>query len=68
MASFVLVRGNKPVAELGPSPVGKRLAELLGLFTSLPKLSEVEATEFAEDIGSARAMLSTADVRDPWAS
>jgi antitoxin (DNA-binding transcriptional repressor) of toxin-antitoxin stability system len=25
---FVLVRGNKPVAELGPLPVGKRLAEL----------------------------------------
>jgi antitoxin (DNA-binding transcriptional repressor) of toxin-antitoxin stability system len=65
---FVLVRGNKPVAELGPLPVGKRLAELPGLFASLPKLSEVEATEFAEDIGSARAMLSAADVRDPWAS
>ena len=65
---FVLVRGNKPVAELGPLPVGKRLAELPELFASLPKLSEVEATEFAEDIGSARAMLSAADVRDPWAS
>lgn len=65
---FVLVRGNKPVAELGPLPVGKRMAELPGLFASLPKLSEVEATEFAEDISSARAMLSAADVRDPWAS
>lgn len=58
-------RGNKLVAELGPLPVGKRLAELPGLFASLPKLSEIEATEFAEDIGSARAMLSAADVRDP---
>jgi hypothetical protein len=35
------------------------------LFASLPKLSEIEATEFAEDIGSARAMLSAADVQDP---
>lgn len=65
---FVLVRGNKPVAELGPLPVGKRLAELPGLLSSLPKLSEVEAAEFAEDIVSARSMLSTTDVRDPWAS
>lgn len=62
---FVLMRGNKPVGELGPLPVGKRLAELPGLFASLPKLSEIEATEFAEDIGSARAMLSAADVQDP---
>jgi antitoxin (DNA-binding transcriptional repressor) of toxin-antitoxin stability system len=65
---FVLVRGNKPVAELGPLPAGKRLAELPGLLASLPKLSEVEAAEFAEDLGSARASLSAVDVRDPWAS
>jgi antitoxin (DNA-binding transcriptional repressor) of toxin-antitoxin stability system len=65
---FVLVRGNKPVAELGPLPAGKRLAELPDLLSSLPKLSEVEAEEFAEDLISARAMLSASGVRDPWAS
>ncbi len=65
---FVLVRGNKPVAELGPLPVGKRLAELPGLLESLPKLSEVEAAEFADDLVSARATLSATGVRDPWAS
>ena len=65
---FVLMRGNKPVAELRPLPAGKHLAELPGLLASLPKLSEVEAAEFAEDLGSARASLSAADVRDPWAS
>jgi antitoxin (DNA-binding transcriptional repressor) of toxin-antitoxin stability system len=33
---FVLVRGNKPVAELGPLPVRKRLVELPDLLASLP--------------------------------
>ncbi len=65
---FVLVRGNKPVAELGPLPVGKRLGELPDLLDSLPKLSEVEAAEFADDLVSARATLSATSVRDPWAS
>lgn len=65
---FVLVRGNKPVAELGPLPVGKRLGELPDLLASLPRLSEIEAAEFAEDIVSARSMLSATGVRDPWAS
>lgn len=65
---FTLVRGNKPVAELGPSPVGKRLADLPGLLESLPGLSDQEAKEFAGDLASGRSSLSTAGVRDPWAS
>jgi hypothetical protein len=51
---FVLMRGNKPIAELGPLPAGKHLAELPGLLASLPRLSEVEAKEFADDLISAR--------------
>jgi antitoxin (DNA-binding transcriptional repressor) of toxin-antitoxin stability system len=65
---FVLMRGNKPVAELGPLPAGKRLAELPGLLGSLPRLSETEAEAFAEDLAEARSILATTDVRDPWAS
>ena len=65
---YVLMRGNKPVAELGPVPAGKRLAELPGLLGSLPRLSEAEAETFADDLISARSMLATIDVRDPWAS
>jgi antitoxin (DNA-binding transcriptional repressor) of toxin-antitoxin stability system len=65
---FVLMRGNKPVAELGPVPAGKRLAELPALLGSLPKLSEAEADAFADDLAEARSMLSATDVRDPWAS
>lgn len=65
---FTLVRGNKPVAELGPSPAGKQLAELPALLDSLPALTEKEAKAFAEDIASGRSGLSGAGVRDPWAS
>jgi hypothetical protein len=64
---FVLMRGNKPVAELGPLPAGKRLAELPGLLGSLPRLSEAEAEEFADELASARSILSGGELRDPWA-
>jgi antitoxin (DNA-binding transcriptional repressor) of toxin-antitoxin stability system len=65
---FVLMRGNKPVAELTPLPAGRRLDELPDLLASLPKLSAQEATEFADDIDDARSMLSATGIRDPWAS
>lgn len=63
---FVLLRGNRPVAELGPLPRGRRLAELPGLLESLPPLTEAEADAFARDLLSARSEL--AEDRDPWAS
>ena len=66
--SFVLVRGNKPVAELRPLPVGKKLSELPSLLASLPHLSPTEATQLANDIEAAREELARAEVRDPWAS
>ena len=46
--SFVLTRGNKPVAELRPLPTGKKLSELPSLLASLPHLSPTEATQFAD--------------------
>ena len=55
---FVLVRGNKPMAELRPLPTGKRLAELPALLASLPRLSSAEATRFADDLTAARGALS----------
>ena len=66
--SFVLVRGNKPMAELRPLPVGKRLAELPSLLASLPHLSSAEATQFADDLTAAREALARAEVRNPWES
>jgi antitoxin (DNA-binding transcriptional repressor) of toxin-antitoxin stability system len=65
---FVLMRGNKPIAELRPVPVGKRLAELPALLSSLPHLSPTEATQFADDLAVAREALARAEVHDPWRS
>jgi len=65
---FVLLRGNKPVAELRPLPAGKRLVELPALLASLPHLSPTEATQFADDIAVARQALARAEVHDPWRS
>ena len=65
---FILMRGKKPVAELRPLAVGKRLRELPDLLASLPRLSEEEALAFSEDLARARAELSRVPVRDPWAS
>ncbi len=66
--SFVLVRGNKPLAELRPLPAGKRLRELPALCASLPALSTTEAAQFAEDVAEARQALARAEVYDPWRS
>ena len=66
--SFVLVRGNKLVAELRPLPMGKRLAELPALLTSLPRLTPDDATQFDDDVRTAREELARVEVRDPWRS
>jgi antitoxin (DNA-binding transcriptional repressor) of toxin-antitoxin stability system len=65
---FVLVRGNKPLAELRPLPTGKRLAELPTLLASLPHLSETEAAQFAADLTAAREALARTEAHDPWQS
>ena len=65
---FILTRGRKPVAELGPVPAGKRLDELPALLDSLPRLSEPEATAWADELESARTAVAERPVRDPWDS
>ena len=62
---FILVRGNKPVAELRPLPTGRRLAELPALLSSLPRLTPDEARQFADDLSAARAEPARVEVRDP---
>ena len=64
--SFVLLRGSRPVAELRPLPTGKRLSELPGLLTTLPRLDD--AGEFAADLETARAELARGEFADPWQS
>ncbi|MBI4500914.1 MAG: hypothetical protein HY700_07110 [Gemmatimonadetes bacterium] len=65
---FVLMRGREAVAELGPVPVGKRLAELPDLLASLPHLPAEEARRFAEDLAAARSELIQVPLHDPWRS
>jgi antitoxin (DNA-binding transcriptional repressor) of toxin-antitoxin stability system len=65
---FVLVRGNKPIAELRPLPAGKRLAELPALFASLPHLSATEAAQLADDLTAAQELLARGEVQNPWPS
>ena len=66
--SFVLMRGNKPIAELRPLPAGKRLAELPALCAALPPLSATEAEQLADDLIAAREALTSVEVHDPWQS
>ena len=66
--SFIVVRGQRPVAELRPVPAGTRFADLPGLIASLPRLDEDDADAFAADLEAARAELSTEEAGDPWAS
>ena len=65
---FVLVRGNKPIAELRPLPAGKRLADLPALFASLPHLSATEAAQLADDLTAAQEVIARAEVQNPWPS
>jgi antitoxin (DNA-binding transcriptional repressor) of toxin-antitoxin stability system len=65
---FILTRGKKPVAELCPVPVGKRLGELPALLASLPRLSEDEAAAWQSELESARAEVAERLPRDPWES
>ena len=64
--SFLVVRNQRPVAELRPVPAGVRVADLPALFESLPRLDDAEA--FAADLDAARAELATTEATDPWAS
>lgn len=68
---FVLMRGNRAVAELGPVPVGRSLGELPSLLASLPHPEDADADAFAQDLVRAREpiaahglTMATADLRE----
>ncbi len=64
--SFVIVRGQRPVAELRPVPTGARLADLPALLAALPRLDDADA--FAADLDAARTELAAEEPADPWPS
>ena len=63
---FVLLRGGRPVAELGPLPAGTRLGELPALLKALPRLGAEEGEAMAAELDEARSRFKPPD--DPWAS
>ena len=65
---FVLVKGKKAVAELGPVPSGRSLGELPDVLASLPALPPEEAKAFGEDISRSKEASAEDELRDPWAS
>lgn len=65
---FVLVRGNKPIAELRPLPSGRLLSDLPAMLARLPHLAAGDAEHFGDDIDVARRDLAATPVRDPWQS
>ncbi|NCC51981.1 MAG: hypothetical protein EOM20_12305 [Spartobacteria bacterium] len=66
--TFVLSKGKKPVAELRPVPIGRRLGDLPEILSAVPHLSSDDATLFEKDVDLAREHLDDTELRDPWAS
>lgn len=66
---FVLTRGGKDVAELGPvAPAGSRLADLPEVLRSLPRLGDAEAERLHDDLAEIRRRANTESPGDPWDS
>jgi antitoxin (DNA-binding transcriptional repressor) of toxin-antitoxin stability system len=65
---FVLVKGNKPVAEMKPLPAGKTLGDLPRLLASMPSLSKDELAVFSTDVAMVRETAPKEGLKDPWES
>ncbi|MBN2102933.1 hypothetical protein JW835_02730 [bacterium] len=65
---FVLLKGNKPVAEIGPVVRGRVLRELPDILSKLPVLSKEERKDFLKDLDKAKTEIRKEKMRDPWAS
>ena len=65
---FILLKGKKPVAEMGPVVTGRKVTELPEIMKKLPSLSEKERESFSRDLKTIREEGSLETLRDPWAS
>jgi antitoxin (DNA-binding transcriptional repressor) of toxin-antitoxin stability system len=66
---FLLIKGKKPVAQLGPVMSGKKLRDLPETLAGLPKMmSQEELTAFKQDLHQAKKSVRKESLRDPWAS
>ena len=63
--SFILTRGNKPIAEIRPLRKGLTGAELVKILKDGPHLDPDDVERFAQDIDDARNSIPVEDY-DPW--
>ncbi len=64
--SFILTRGNRPVAEIRPLSSGRKLSELPAIMASIPRLSPEDAEAFAKDVYEGIEAMNRLPVRNPW--
>ena len=64
----VLLRDEKPIAELMPASLRVKLKDLPAVLASLPHLSREEADAFAADLEEIRWEVGREPERDPWES
>ncbi len=67
---FVLTKGGKPVAELGPTAFAAQVGagELPAILAELPHLEPEEAERFAQDLETIRQTIGLIPPSGPWAS
>lgn len=63
---FVLIRGNKAVAEITPVVSGRCLKELPEIFEKIPHLSKDDFME--KDLSDIRKTQNKGRLKNPWAS
>jgi antitoxin (DNA-binding transcriptional repressor) of toxin-antitoxin stability system len=63
---FLLIKGNRAVAELSPVVSGRKMVDLPEILKSLPKLEEND--DFLGDLNTLRKDMNKGGLRDPWES
>jgi len=64
---FILRKGRRLMAELRPLAEERLLGELPDIISALPRLSERETADFAEDLRRNRKKAAHERMRNPWA-
>ena len=65
---FILIRGNKEIAELRPYRHGVPLRDLAAGLAAGPQLTEADAESFGRDVEDARRRAAALPVGNPWAT
>ena len=65
---FVVLKGNRPVAELRPLPEARTLGDLFSVLGQQHRLSDEEAETFMDDLKDIREEMNSLPLRDPWDS